>query len=86
MTKQNAVFMVSDRVQWTSQAQGSWIEKIGTVVEVVPAGKRPEKIPSGSGWGFARKHLSYVVEVDQGGRRRPKLYWPVASLLEKSDD
>lgn len=65
------------KVTWTSQSNGSYVTKIGTVVEVVPVGKDPElQIP---GCGCARNHESYVVDVKRG--KTSRLYWPIASKL-----
>lgn len=73
-------FQVGQQVKWTSQATGSWKEKVGDVVEVVPAGARPkpERFPSlyAGGCGFGRYHESYVVRVGK------KYYWPIASKLQ----
>ena len=30
-----------------------------------------------------RKHLSYLVKVERGGKRKPALYWPRAESLRK---
>lgn len=38
---------VNDEVVWESQAQGSWVEKRGTVIADIPAGEGAKKyIPS----------------------------------------
>ena len=42
-------FKAGDKVAWTSQAQGSWTAKSGTVVADVPAGESAMRhIPSGT--------------------------------------
>ena len=62
---------IGSTVQWTSQSAGTVRAKRGMVIEVVPAGVRPDV----RGAGMARDHESYVVQV--GGRR----YWPRVNLL-----
>lgn len=82
------MFKLKDEVSWKSQSAGSWTEKIGRVVAVVPAGERVKNhIPDGVDasiefdGGLARKHESYLVLVDRGPTRKPFLYWPVVSQL-----
>jgi len=75
---------VGDRVQWTSQSQGYEKEKVGVIVEIVPAGKRivdakyrnELRIDIGS----YRNHKSFIVRVTgpQGGT---KYYWPLVKNL-----
>lgn len=60
-------------VAWRSQAAGSWRDKQGAIVEVVPAGAQPSKMP-GAGWG--RQRESYVVKVGS------RLYWPHVGALK----
>jgi hypothetical protein len=67
------VFKVGDQVEWVSQADGWSRTKQGVIVEVIPAGKRPNL----RGAGSARKHESYLVRV--GGR----VYWPRVIHLKK---
>lgn len=75
-------FKVGDHVRWVSQAAGHTKEKVGTVVEVVPAGQYPAKYIKGSGAEFAvtRPHESYVVHVPSGYHQ--KHYWPRVSTLD----
>jgi hypothetical protein len=81
MTVKRDKFAVSDLVAWSSQAAGSWKEKRGEVVKVVPAGA---KVPEGYGVYGARDHESYVVRVpSKSGRGRGTYYWPVVSKLKK---
>lgn len=77
-------FNVGDHVKWASQAAGSWVVKVGKVVEVVPAGKRPTKYRTIA----TRKYESYVVmatTVKRGRGPGPSdtltAYWPVATAL-----
>ena len=87
MTIQQAKrFKENDEVIWSSQAGGREKVKIGTVVEVIPAGKsilrsrfRHELDASIS----PRREESYVVCVGPkpGSRAKPKYYWPRVSAL-----
>lgn len=86
-------FMIGDRVQWSSQAQGTHLKKWGTVVQIIPE----QSVPDLSGFpfrefgcpsfGLGRKGESYLVRADVkiGSKARPKLYWPVASLLRQAE-
>lgn len=76
------------KVKWASQAQGHHKEKVGVVVQVVPAGERPNRerfldLYKGAGVGCGRNHESYVVAVPTGkkGMGKPKHYWPRVSAL-----
>jgi hypothetical protein len=83
---------VGDRVQWTSQSLGFTTTKRGTVIAVVPAGRQASFfLPEGfkcnssagygfSGYGFSRKHESYLVQVDGKGKRA---YWPLVKHLTR---
>lgn len=84
--KQVKRFREDDEVIWSSQAGGSEKVKIGTVVEVIPAGKsilksrfRDELDAS----TLPRKEESYIVCVGPkpGSRAKPKYYWPRTSAL-----
>ncbi len=92
-SKKAKTFQVGDHVSWQSQAGGHWKQKIGTVVEVVPA----FKIPRDKNFGSNRRHESYVVEVtyepkraapNRKGRegvmqtKKPERYWPVVGNLK----
>jgi hypothetical protein len=83
------VFEPNDWVSWTSNGK----TKIGQVIEVVTAKDDPavvagtlpkHTLPSG-GFGDPRDHDSYLVSVEQGEGKTPKLYWPVASALKASE-
>ncbi len=69
-------FKVGDEVIWKSQAAGSWKEKVGEVVYVVPKGNKIPKKFSPDGTGWPRSHVSFVVMVGK------KLYWPRVSALK----
>jgi len=82
-------FLVGDRVTWKSQAGGSWKQKTGTVVEVVPA----FKVPKDKNFGSSRNVESYIVEVSYPAKRsksaikkvvqrKPERYWPLARNLK----
>jgi hypothetical protein len=93
-------FNLGDEVYWKSQANGSTKRKRGKVVGAVSA-NRPMylmdlRIILGKGFedkysvvaefGFmSRPHKSYLVAVDQGGKRKPKLYWPRVSKLRRKE-
>lgn len=74
-------FEVGDVVTWRSQAGGSWTEKTGAVVEVVPALCRMSSAIAkelgyyGNEYTPRRKGLSYVVRVGD------KFYWPRTAAL-----
>jgi hypothetical protein len=73
-------FKVGDMVTWSSQSQGAWKQKTGTIVEVIhpmfdPSKQKYPELWTGAGPGRGRKNLSYIVRV--GDRH----YWPVASKL-----
>lgn len=74
-----------DRVAWTSQANGSEIQKTGTVLAIVPPLTLPEQcIPANvvlPNHGDLRRELSYVVSVRVG--RRNVAYWPRTSALRE---
>lgn len=74
-------FQIDDWVEWTSSSGGFTKTKRGQIVEVVPAGSRPDgNRVRGAGW--YRRHESYVVMVRTSPRRKPRYYWPVVSLLK----
>lgn len=80
-------FAVGQQVTWSSQAQGMTKTKTGTIVEVVAPNERPDTTgrPGLNGCGFGRSHESYIVEVPQGPKAKPRHYWPVASILRFAD-
>ena len=86
------MFSVNDKVKWTSQSMGNHVKKVGTIVEVVQANSRFNVLPylvghsimfTNPGW---RDKVSYLVSVPPkaGSKARPKLYWPIATLLKKA--
>ena len=81
-------FHVGDFVTWKSQTGSVTKEKTGRIVQVVPAGQRPDRerfagLYQGPGCGYGRNHESYVVQVDVGKTEGKsfRFYWPVSSLL-----
>jgi hypothetical protein len=86
-------FKIGDKLAWTSQAAGTPLEKVGTVVAVIPPNLNPPvKAVSyrygasevAFGWGASRKQESYLVLVSYPGTKRvPKLYWPRVQGLRK---
>jgi hypothetical protein len=73
------VFKEGTVVKWSSQAQGYTTTKVGTIVQVVPAGMFMDctRFPAlYKKSGLDRSHESYVVQVGS------KFYWPIASKLE----
>jgi hypothetical protein len=80
------LFKVGDKVTWSSQANGHRTTKVGTVVDVVPSGERPEwhkrAVEISSAWSRKnmsgpRKHESYLIVTHNPKR----LYWPVVDRL-----
>lgn len=90
------MFNVGDSVTWTSQAGGNTKTKTGKVVAVIPGGPSSgeqagkeirSRVRAGThrsafGGGWARAEDSYVIEVPQGPKAKPVLYWPVAKVLK----
>ena len=87
-------FKAGDKVKWESQAGGVSLEKVGTIVIVVPPNTWIRSVNNASAilatsnaeaidnTRASRKAESYVVQVESANRRaRPKLYWPVAKRL-----
>ena len=66
-------FALNQRVNWTSQAGGHAVEKLGVITAIVEPGELPPGVRCD---GLPRKELSYVVRVDGRG-----LYWPRVSQL-----
>ena len=90
---ESAAFKKGDRVTWSSQANGSFKVKVGTVVEVVPANIWPIKTlltqdyqASADFSGGTRPVESYIVLVPSLGQRKPQLYWPRANQLAHYKD
>lgn len=85
---------VGDWVKWESQAQGTWIEKIGQVVAVIPPNVPYWKWRQGKDFddteyilrtdlgSTMRKEISYLVSVPAIGKGKPHLYWPRTNALE----
>jgi len=83
------IIEVGDIVEWSSQASGTVRTKRGEVIEVVRAGQRPTKKLKDMGW--SRRHDSYVVRASvidgsESQKNRFRMYWPMASKLEKVVD
>ena len=60
------MFKIGDKVAWTSQSQGSWTEKHGTVIADIPAGVGAmQHIPSGTKKSHSRvdKDISSIDRV-----------------------
>jgi hypothetical protein len=89
-------FNIGDKVQWASQAQGTMLTKMGTIIVIVNRHKRP---PLGKyakthiwryGGGSSRPEVSYLVEVKRfhkktGKEIKPLLYWPKVKDLRLVD-
>ena len=75
---------VGDRVQWVSQSQGHRKEKLGVIVEIVPAGMPIEGIKHAEKFrhdlGTRKNYRSYIVKVT-GPRGGTKYYWPLVKNL-----
>ena len=59
-TYAKVMIKVGDKVTWESQARGSWVEKRGTVVAVVPPGE------SALGWvplGTKKSHIKFEADI-----------------------
>jgi hypothetical protein len=90
-------FKIGDKVRWSSQAAGSWVEKTGIIVAVLPPGVPPMKnFGEGPIYDMARQHNaniqagglqsrtmeSYIVLVaGKTPKSKSKLYWPLTSAL-----
>ena len=84
-------FNLGDVVTWLSGAGSGWKRKTGPIVAVIP--ERGDPIMridramamygarSAYGGGMRRDHESYLVLVDNGGHRKPTIYWPRVSAL-----
>lgn len=77
--KTTKTFDLGDRVTWSSQAGGHSKTKLGTIVEVVRAGKFPKHYSNSS----TREHESYVVEVYVRKTEKLVTYWPLANKLSR---
>lgn len=57
---------VGDVVTWESQARGSWVEKCGTVVAVVPPGESTlGRVPAGT----KKSHIKFETDIYLRGDR-----------------
>lgn len=57
---------VGDVVTWESQARGSWVEKCGTVVAVVPPGESAlGRVPAGT----KKSHIKFETDIYLRGDR-----------------
>ena len=81
-----ASFSVGSKVKWKSQAAGTWVVKVGYVIEVVQPLKRPTKTIAS--WN-KRTSESYVIEAQPvktgkaaGTLGKRQVYWPNASVLK----
>lgn len=82
-----------DKVKWCShhgtncKLRNRYInkhERIGVIVEVVPANSEPKLYSDNSSpVADGRKHESYVVIVDNSPRKN-RMYWPRVSGLERA--
>ena len=83
-------FKLGDTVYWISQSQGRRTEKIGDVVEIVPADVSLSQTRFADRFkkpGDPRNDESYIVCVGPkpGSKAKPKYYWPRVSSLELWD-
>ncbi|EIG0184765.1 hypothetical protein NQI61_003086 [Salmonella enterica] len=71
MAKVTEVYSIGDIVSWTSQANGSWKTKTGTITHVY----------------YDKKGVvtQYAVSVPpkEGSKAKPKMYYPWASALHR---
>lgn len=74
-------FSIMDRVEWLSQAHGTWKEKSGVIVQVLQAGSVPDREKFYDLYhrriGTGRRDISYVV------RTHGRHYWPLTSKLRR---
>lgn len=91
-TSNQVIMKIGDKVKWTSQSGGDSTEKQGVITYVISAntraqnGIRVQAIQQKTHTVMfdgcsSRSHESYIVEVHQPGKRRPKMYWPRVSQL-----
>lgn len=82
-----------ETVSWTSQAQGTTTEKTGVVlaylsprvdaVEVLKRLRPGADIPTHVTTARTSQNPRYMVEVHQKGKRKPRIYMPLASAVER---
>lgn len=93
---------IGDKVKWHSQANATKLTKVGIVVGIVPAGKRPQMgkldfsvVPTKrhrrnfSPYTSPRNRESYIVSVKEGVTDRAKrmLYRPIhVELADETDE
>ena len=88
-----ANFKIGDMVTWRSQSQGSWKQKSGEIVAVVPARNQlrriVEKMAHKERYNLSaidllgiRDHESYIIAADRARSAKIKLYWPKVAGLE----
>lgn len=87
-------FKPGQEVSWSSQANGSDLKKVGTIVRVIPAGVWLKDVLSRDEAksefslrtdfaGLPRQHESYLVAVPgNSDRAKKQLYWPRVSSLK----
>ena len=76
-------------LSWTSQSRGTTLKKVGTIVDVIPAGEAPDELKwpemyrNGKLLGSRRSKISYIVRVDPtlASAAQPKFYWPLTKGL-----
>lgn len=88
---------IGEKVSWSSQAQGCSSKKVGTIVQVIPAGSWLKDVVTQDEAkkefslrtdfaGFPRDHESYLVAVPgNSDRAKKRLYWPRVSSLKTAD-
>ena len=74
------VFKLGDKVFWVTANYGGRHLKTGAVVEIVLPNNAPLLRPTDWRGAVPRRHVSYVVAVEQG--QRLLRYWPIASELK----
>lgn len=81
------MFQKGDRVTWSSMAAGVMRTKVGSIIEVVPAGHRPKTKKKDN--GLPRRHESYVVRaftVRPGKEPQLRVYWPRVNALTRHSE
>lgn len=84
-----ALFIVGSKVKWKSQAAGSWVVKVGEVLEVVPDGKSPKTYRHTGRRKNSVGGQSYVIDAQPVQRKKDgtfklgkkQRYWPLSSVL-----
>lgn len=85
-------FNIGEVVTWESQAGGSYKSKTGKVIAIIPSKARvrdhvppPYSLDDVKGFGFDRRGISYLVEVQETLRSKPRLYWPNVGGLKSAN-